>query len=152
MLNNVRVWGAWWPSKVFKLRRVFLEPLCSNSGRVWCRFVLLELAKSVGMHNRHEWMQVIRQDAYVRVTCQSHLDVPGVAYHSTAHVLHHSRASTRMNRPLLTCRVHGFMRLSLYPYTSIRSIQFDTRLVRPGNMFSVINSSMWVLTSPGAQS
>ncbi|GFV46099.1 gag-Pol polyprotein [Trichonephila clavipes] len=40
----------------------------SNSGRVGCRIVLLKFPKSVRMHNGHEWVQVIRQDAYVPFT------------------------------------------------------------------------------------
>ena len=72
-LNNIHVWGVYWSAEVFKLRRVFLKLLCGNSGRVGSRIVLLELPKSIGMHNKHEWMQVISQDAYVRVTCQSRI-------------------------------------------------------------------------------
>lgn len=34
---------------------------------------LLELLKSVEMHNGHEYMYVIGQDAYMRVICQSSL-------------------------------------------------------------------------------
>ena len=52
---------------------------------------------------------------------------------------------TSLNSPLLTCRVHGFMRLFPYLYTSICSIQLETRLIRSGNMFPVINSPMSVL-------
>jgi hypothetical protein len=52
---------------------MFLKPLCSNSGRVVCRTVLLELPMSIGMRNGHEWIQMISQNAYVRVTCQSHI-------------------------------------------------------------------------------
>ena len=40
-VHNVLVWGVWWPAEVFKLRRVFLKELCSNSGCVGCRIVLL---------------------------------------------------------------------------------------------------------------
>ncbi|GFV55401.1 uncharacterized protein TNCV_146741 [Trichonephila clavipes] len=61
----------------------------------------------------------------------------------------HHRASTSLNSRLVTCRVHGFLRLSPYPYTSISSIQSETKLVRPGNVFLVINSPMLVLTGPG---
>ena len=68
MLYNVHIWRVWWPAEVSKLRRVFLRPLCGNSGHMGCRTVLLELPKSVRMHNRHEWMQVISQGTYVRVT------------------------------------------------------------------------------------
>ncbi|GFT15001.1 uncharacterized protein TNCV_4315881 [Trichonephila clavipes] len=49
---------------------------------------------------------------------------------------------------MLTCRVHGFMRFSPYPYTSISSNQLETRLVRPSNVFLVIYSSMSVLKGP----
>ncbi|GFU67762.1 uncharacterized protein TNCV_3134271 [Trichonephila clavipes] len=65
MFNNVHDWGFWLPAEVSKLKRVLLEPLCSNSGRMGCRIVLLKFPKSVGMHNEHEWMQLIRQDVYV---------------------------------------------------------------------------------------
>ncbi|GFW74503.1 hypothetical protein TNCV_2414021 [Trichonephila clavipes] len=54
-----------------QLETVLLETLCSNSGRVGCRIVPLRLPKFVGMHNEHECVQVVRQDAYVPVTCQS---------------------------------------------------------------------------------
>ncbi|GFU88062.1 hypothetical protein TNCV_1336311 [Trichonephila clavipes] len=57
MFNNVHVWRFWWPVEVSKLRRVLLEPICGNSGRVEYRIVLLKFLKSVAMHNRHEWMQ-----------------------------------------------------------------------------------------------
>ncbi|GBO28295.1 hypothetical protein AVEN_23280-1 [Araneus ventricosus] len=49
----------------------------------------------------------------------------------------------------VTCWVHGFMRLSPYQYMSIHPIQLETRLVRPGNLFPVINSSMAALAGPG---
>ncbi|GBN57862.1 hypothetical protein AVEN_30151-1 [Araneus ventricosus] len=38
---------------------------------------------------------------------------------------------------------------SPYSYTCIRPIQLETRLVRPGNVFPVINSPMVVLSGPG---
>ncbi|GFX97498.1 hypothetical protein TNCV_2840581 [Trichonephila clavipes] len=63
----VHVWGFWWPGEVFKFRKVLLEPLYSNSGRVGCRIVLLKFPKSVGMRNGQEWVQEIRQDAYAPV-------------------------------------------------------------------------------------
>ncbi|GFV05528.1 uncharacterized protein TNCV_227391 [Trichonephila clavipes] len=65
----------------------------------------------------------------------------------TAYAPNNHRASTSLNSPLLTCRVHGFMRLS--PYPSVSSIQLETRLVRPSKVFPVINSPMSVLTGPG---
>ncbi|GFW00425.1 hypothetical protein TNCV_692641 [Trichonephila clavipes] len=55
-------------AEVSKFRRVLLEPLCSNSGRVGCRIVLLRLPKIFGMHYNHEWVQVIRQDVYVDIS------------------------------------------------------------------------------------
>ncbi|GFT93276.1 uncharacterized protein TNCV_2220351 [Trichonephila clavipes] len=64
------------------------------------------------------------------------------------HIPYHYRASSSLNSPLLTCTAHGFMRLSPYPYMTISSIQLETRLVRPGNMFPVINSPISVLTGP----
>ncbi|GFW90185.1 hypothetical protein TNCV_1790061 [Trichonephila clavipes] len=73
MYNNVHVCGFGWSTEVFKSREVLLEPLCSNSGHVGCRIVLLKLPKFVRMHNGHEWVQVIRQDAYVPITCQSRI-------------------------------------------------------------------------------
>ncbi|GBL90717.1 hypothetical protein AVEN_203262-1 [Araneus ventricosus] len=57
------------------------------------------------------------------------------------HTYHH-RGSTRLNSPLLTNRVYGLMMSSPYSYTRIRPIQLETRLVRPGNVFPVINSPM----------
>ncbi|GFU10310.1 uncharacterized protein TNCV_150741 [Trichonephila clavipes] len=95
------------------------------------------------MHNGHECVQVIRQDlSSVRVVSRR---IRGPYHANCTHPNHH-RASTSLNNPLLTCRVHELMRLSPYPYTFISSIQLETRLVRPGNMFPVINSLMWVLT------
>ncbi|GFX91652.1 hypothetical protein TNCV_3682381 [Trichonephila clavipes] len=70
MFNNAHAWGLWWPAEVSKFRRVLLTPICSNSRRVGRRIVLLKFPKFVGMRNRHEWVQVIRQDAHVPVTCQ----------------------------------------------------------------------------------
>jgi hypothetical protein len=55
---------------------------------VGCHIVLLELPKSVGLHNGHEWVQVISQDSYVRLTCQRYLDVSRVPYHSKLHMSH----------------------------------------------------------------
>ncbi|GBO12240.1 hypothetical protein AVEN_173726-1 [Araneus ventricosus] len=40
---------------------------------------------------------------------------------------------------------------SPYSYTCIRPIQLQTRLVRPGNVFPVINSPMVVLSGPGEE-
>ncbi|GFX51788.1 hypothetical protein TNCV_5014901 [Trichonephila clavipes] len=42
------------------------------------------------------------------------------------------------------------MRSSTYPYTSISSIQLETRLVRTGSVFPVINSPTSVLTGPAS--
>ncbi|GFX91653.1 uncharacterized protein TNCV_3682391 [Trichonephila clavipes] len=67
----------------------------------------------------------------------------------TAHAPYNPRASTSLSSPLLTCRVHEFMRLSPFTCTSIRSIPLETRLVRSGNVFLVINSPLSVLTGPG---
>ncbi|GBM14493.1 hypothetical protein AVEN_101146-1 [Araneus ventricosus] len=68
----------------------------------------------------------------------------------TARVPYHHRGSIRLNSPLLTNRVYGLMMLSPYSYTSIRPIQLEAKLVKPGNVFPVINSLMEVLSGPGA--
>ncbi|GBM33683.1 hypothetical protein AVEN_54814-1 [Araneus ventricosus] len=44
IFNNVHLWGFRWSMEVSEVRRVFLEPLGSNSRRVGCRIVLLELS------------------------------------------------------------------------------------------------------------
>ncbi|GFW68768.1 uncharacterized protein TNCV_3639831 [Trichonephila clavipes] len=49
----------------------------------------------------------------------------------------------------MTCRVHEFIRLSLYPHSSISSIKLEKRLVRSDNVFPVINGPMSMLTGPG---
>ncbi|GFU18380.1 uncharacterized protein TNCV_1980651 [Trichonephila clavipes] len=88
-------------------------------------------------------------DAYVPVTCQSRIyKYKGSHTTPTAHASYHRRASTSLSSPLLTCRVHRFMRLSPYRYTSISSIQLETNRVRPGNVLLVINSPMSVLMGP----
>ncbi|GFX34982.1 uncharacterized protein TNCV_2329221 [Trichonephila clavipes] len=79
----------------------------------------------------------------------SYLDVSGVPYHANCTPPYHCKASTCLNNPFLICRVHGFMRLYPYLYATISSIQLETRLVSPDNVFPVINSSMSVLTGPG---
>ncbi|GFW70435.1 hypothetical protein TNCV_4915551 [Trichonephila clavipes] len=68
IFNNGHISGFWRPAEVSKFRRVLLEPPCNNSGRVGCRIVLLKFPKSVGMQKGQEWVQVIRQNAYVPVT------------------------------------------------------------------------------------
>ncbi|GFW01610.1 hypothetical protein TNCV_4085251 [Trichonephila clavipes] len=73
MFNNVHVWGLWCLTEVSKFRRVPLEPLSNNSGRVGCRIILLKFPKSVGTNNGDEWVQEIRQDVYVPVTCQNRI-------------------------------------------------------------------------------
>ena len=66
-----------------------------------------------------------------------------------SHQLHTPHSVTDcLKIPLLTCRVHGLIRLFPYPYTSIRSIELKTTLVRLVNMFP-INSSMSELTGLG---
>ncbi|GFX29981.1 uncharacterized protein TNCV_2616931 [Trichonephila clavipes] len=61
--------------------------------------------------------------------------------------LHTPHTITEPPPAIVSC-CHGFMRLSPYPYTSISSIQLVARLIRPGNVFPVINSPMSVLTGP----
>ncbi|GBN23550.1 hypothetical protein AVEN_237345-1 [Araneus ventricosus] len=56
IFNNVHGWGFKWPREVSKVRTAFLEPLGSNSLRVGCRTVLLELSKFIGMQNGHKWV------------------------------------------------------------------------------------------------
>ncbi|GBM14699.1 hypothetical protein AVEN_71983-1 [Araneus ventricosus] len=73
---------------------------------------------------------------------ESSLDVSGSHITPTAHVPYHHRGSTRLNSPLLTNRVYGLMMSSPYSCMCIRPIQLETRLVRPGNVFPVINSPM----------
>ncbi|GFV98595.1 hypothetical protein TNCV_1452811 [Trichonephila clavipes] len=67
LMSEVVVEGFWSSAEVSKFRRVLLEPICSNSGRVGCRIVLLKFPKSVGMHYLHEWVKVIGQNAYAPV-------------------------------------------------------------------------------------
>ncbi|GFU05783.1 uncharacterized protein TNCV_581821 [Trichonephila clavipes] len=103
-------------------------------------------------HNGHEGVQVIRKDAYVPVTCRSRIwTYQGSHITPTAYAPYHHRASISLSSPLLTCRVHGFMRFSPYPYTPISSIQLERRLERPGNVFPVINSPMSMLMGPGEE-
>ncbi|GFX03904.1 uncharacterized protein TNCV_4678091 [Trichonephila clavipes] len=147
-MSEVVLEGFWWPAEVSKFRRVLLEPLCSNSRHVRCRIDLLKFSKSVGRHNGHEWVQVIRQDAYVPITCQSHIwTYQGAHITPTAHAPYHHRASNSLNIPLLTYRFHGFMRLSPYLYTSISSIQLETRFVRSSNVFP--GDGKFLSTGPG---
>ncbi|GFU82167.1 hypothetical protein TNCV_4466181 [Trichonephila clavipes] len=73
MFNNVHVWGFWCPTEMSKLRRVLLKPVCTNSGHVGCRIVLLKFQMYVGMPNGHKWVLMIRQDVYIPVTCQSRI-------------------------------------------------------------------------------
>ncbi|GFX48797.1 hypothetical protein TNCV_3479811 [Trichonephila clavipes] len=61
----------------------------------------------------------------------------------------HTLTESPLACPLLICKVPGFMRLSPYPYSSNRSIHLETRLVRPGNVFPIINSPMSVWMGPG---
>ncbi|GFU40113.1 uncharacterized protein TNCV_3767781 [Trichonephila clavipes] len=129
---------------------MLLEQIYCDSGHVGCRNVLLKFPQSVGMNNGNEWVQVIIQDACVPVTCQSRIwTYQGSHFTPTAHTPYHHRASNRLKSPLLTRRVNGFMRLYPYLYTSISSIQLETRLVIPGIMFLVIKIPMSVLTGPG---
>ncbi|GFU72119.1 hypothetical protein TNCV_3858911 [Trichonephila clavipes] len=53
-----------------------------------------KIPKSVGMHNGHEWMQDIRQDDFVHVTCQSRILIC-LEFHitPTAHAPYHHRAT-----------------------------------------------------------
>lgn len=52
---------------------------------------------------------------------------------------------------MLTHKVHRFMRLSLYPYTSNCPIQLERRLIRLAKVFLDINSPMEVLVAKGCQ-
>ncbi|GBM70305.1 hypothetical protein AVEN_262523-1 [Araneus ventricosus] len=82
---------------------------------------------------------------------ESSLDVSGIPYHANCTRPTPSQRSTRLSSPLLTNRVYVLMTSSPYPYTCIRPIQLETRLVRPGNVFPVINSPMVVLSGPGEE-
>lgn len=59
--------GFQWSVEVYNVRRVYLKPQGSNYRRVGCRMFLLELFKSIGVYNGHEWVLVIGQDAYATV-------------------------------------------------------------------------------------
>ncbi|GBN19130.1 hypothetical protein AVEN_163966-1 [Araneus ventricosus] len=82
---------------------------------------------------------------------ESSLDVSESHITPTEHVPYHHRGSIRLNNPLLTNRVYGLMMSSPYSHTCILPIQLETRLVRPGNVFPVINSPMVVLSVPGEE-
>ncbi|GBL79512.1 hypothetical protein AVEN_109538-1 [Araneus ventricosus] len=82
---------------------------------------------------------------------ESSLDVSGSHITPTTHAPYHHRGSTRLISPLLTNRVYGLMMLSPYSYTCILPIQSETRLVRPGNVFPVISSSLVVLSGAGEE-
>ncbi|GBO19737.1 hypothetical protein AVEN_188945-1 [Araneus ventricosus] len=82
--------------------------------------------------------------AYLPVTCQSYLDVSGVPYHANCTRPIPSQSLDQLEQSLLTCRVHGFMRLYPYPNTSISSIQLEPRLGRPGNVSSHQQSNVSV--------
>lgn len=148
---DVHVWQFKWIVGVL-VRKVTLDLIGRNSRRVERCIILLKLPKFVGIHNGHKQVQVITQGAYVPVTSHCSLQTYQRPYITpTAPAPYHQRDSTSMNlnRTLLPCRVHGFMRLLPYPYTSIHLIQLGMRLLRPGNVFSVINSPMEMLTGPG---
>ncbi|GFX52150.1 uncharacterized protein TNCV_548091 [Trichonephila clavipes] len=77
---------------------------------------------------------------------ESYMYVPGSHITPTSYAPYNHRASTSLNSPLITSSGHEFMMLYPYPYMSITWIQLETRFVRPGNAFPVINSPMSVLT------
>ncbi|GFV22936.1 uncharacterized protein TNCV_2623891 [Trichonephila clavipes] len=74
------------------------------------------------------------------------LDVWGVILHCS-----NSQSPSECTMDMNGGRVHGFMRLSPCPYTSISSIQLETRLVISGNVFPVIDSPISVLMGPGEE-
>ncbi|GFV27626.1 uncharacterized protein TNCV_4181711 [Trichonephila clavipes] len=92
--------------------------------------------------NIAKFHQMVLDDCRIKTNQRSHIT-------PNAHDPYHHSTTSSFNSPLLACRFHGFMRLSPYPYTSISSIQLETRLVRLGNVFPFINSSMSVLTGTG---
>ncbi|GBO41481.1 hypothetical protein AVEN_254787-1 [Araneus ventricosus] len=82
---------------------------------------------------------------------ESSLDISGAPYHANCTHPIPSQRLHQIDSPLLRNRVYGLMMSSPYSYTCIRPLQLETRLVRPGNVFPVINSPMVVLSGPGEE-
>lgn len=101
ILNNIHVWKFKRPMKVSKIRRVLLEPLSSKS--VGClRTCLLS---------------------------ESSLDVSEIQYHVNCTLPLPSQRLHSLNRPLLTCRIYGFMGFPhICTHPSANAIEYETPL------------------------
>lgn len=130
--TNPDVWWFRLITKVPKVRRIlFLEQLCSNSrcvGDLHCSAGIASPSECTTDMNACWWSD--------RMLSESSIDVSGVP--DNANCSHPK--PWHLNSPLLTRRLHGFIELS--PYFHIRPIQLEPSLVRPSNVFTVINSPM----------
>lgn len=99
IFNNIRTWRFRGRTEVCKIRRMLLKRLGTTSQHVECRIILLDLSKSAGKHNGHEWVLVIAQDAYISVTCNNHQET-----YQRSHVTLNTHA---------TYPLRGFTRLSI---------------------------------------
>lgn len=108
----------------------FMKYLGSNSRRVGCCSILLQSSQTIGMHNDHERLQVIRQDTYVRATYQSCLQT----YKSPLSRQRHTPHTITDVPPdsLLICRgrwIPEFLStpVHIHPQDRIRNEIFQTR-------------------------
>ncbi|GBM26495.1 hypothetical protein AVEN_206178-1 [Araneus ventricosus] len=82
---------------------------------------------------------------------ESSLDVSEVTYHANCTCSIPSQRLHQIEKSPVTNRVYRLMMLSPYSYTCIRPIQLETRLVRPSNVFPVVNSPLLVFSDPGEE-
>ncbi|GFU39379.1 uncharacterized protein TNCV_1716521 [Trichonephila clavipes] len=101
MLTNVRLWRFWRSAEVSKFRRVLLESICSNSGLVGCRIVLLKFPKYVGMPNGHEWMQdpLINEVVSIPVHVHQLYSIGNETRHSSQLVYSHQQCNIGVEEP-----------------------------------------------------
>lgn len=151
MFNNTHIWEFKWPMEVFKIRKMFPESLGSNSGCMGSH----RLAGIVKIRRNTEWTWVGVGDRIgclsVCNTSESSIDpsrIKSFVPKPTSHAAYHHRGPQieQSHAKMLTLWVHNIFSIPLLVQPPDRT---GINVIREGNLFPVMNSSIAIFTGPG---